>query len=330
MEQLASNRGVWVRVVIALITATFVSVVGAGAAFARVAAGETDPEVAATVENTGDEAAQVVEVARDDGAAEVERAMVAPPDVGGAVKDSKDKVGGTVKDSKDKVGGTVKDSTDKTGGAVKDSTDKTGGTVKDTTDTTADAVKDTTDTTGGAVKDTTDTTGGAVKDTTDTTGGAVTDVTGKTGGGNGITGKTGGSLDDTQRGTGRSVAGVMLRDGDSRRPTGVDGISRSTKGMLSVDRISRAKGGGNDLASVIQAPGTALGDSFDSAGASSSGSSNLKLPFDSGTLPVTGAELALILLVGLATSCAGWGIVRLARSREGRQRRGAPEVQTVT
>ena len=286
MEQLASNRGVWVRVVIALITATFVSVVGAGAAFARVAAGETDPEVAATVENTGDEAAQVVEVARDDGAAEVERAMVAPPDVGGAVKDSTDKVGGTVKDS--------------------------------------------TDTTGGAVKDTTDTTGGAVEDTTDTTGGAVKDVTGKTGGGNGITGKTGGSLDDTQRGTGRSVAGVMLRDGDSRRPTGVDGISRSKKGMLSVDRISRAKGGGNDLASVIQAPGTALGDSFDSAGGASSGSSNLKLPFDLGTLPVTGAELALILLVGLATSCAGWGIVRLARSREGRQRRGAPEVQTVT
>ena len=290
MEQLASNRGVWVRVVIALITATFVLVVGAGAAFARVAAGETDPEVAATVENTGDEAAAtvektgdeaaatvektgdevapVVEVARDDGAAEVERATVAPPDVGGTVKDTTDKVGGTV------------------------------------------------------------------KDTTDTTGGAVKDVTGKTGGGNGITGKTGGSLDNTQRVTGKSVAGVIPRDGDSRRPRGVDGrvdgISRSKKRMLSVDRISREKGGGNDLASVIQAPGTALGDSFDSAGGASSGSSNLKLPFDLGTLPVTGAELALILLVGLATSCAGWGIVRLARSRERRQRRGAPEVQTVT
>ncbi|MBA3290947.1 MAG: hypothetical protein H0U17_05580, partial [Actinobacteria bacterium] len=198
-------------------------------------------------------------------------------------------------------------------------TDKVGGTVKDTTDTT-----------GGTVKDTTDTTGGAVKDTTDKVGGTVKDVTGKTGGGNGLTGKTGGSLDDTQRGTGRSVAGVMPRDGDSRRPTGVDGISRSKRRMLSVDRISREKGGGNDLASVIQAPGTALGDSVDSAGGASSGSSNLKLPFDLGTLPVTGAELALILLVGLATSCAGWGIVRLARSREGRQRRGAPEVQTVT
>jgi len=109
--------------------------------------------------------------------------------------------------------------------------------------------------------------------------------------------------------------------------SGADGNSISLSQRSSENPTAIERGADNDLAAVVQAPGSTLGDSVVSSGDASAGAVDFELPFGLGTLPLTGIELALIMLLGLGTAFVGWAMVRSPGIIEARK--GAPQAQTV-
>ncbi|MDQ4059048.1 MAG: hypothetical protein M3124_07995, partial [Actinomycetota bacterium] len=230
------------------------------------------------------------------------------------------------------AGDAVDNITGGAGDAVSDLTGGAGDAVEEVTGGAGDAVKvltggagDTVDNiTGGAGDAVSDLTGGATGAVDNLTGGAtdaVKDLTGDSGGAvNGVAGPSGGAGDSTSDLPAKLIASVPPR-GDTGMGI-VEGISISKRQQISVDPFFSEEGVGNDLPSVVQAPGSALGEA---AGASSG---SLELPFGLGTLPLTGVQLALIMLTALVTAFMGCVIARLARTNDA-QVGGAPGLQTI-
>ena len=221
------------------------------------------------------------------------------------------------------AGDAVKNVTGGAGDALEDVTKGgVGGVLEDVTNGAGGALENVTGGVGGGLGDVTGGVGGVLEDVTNGAGGALKDVTNGAPGGvgpvlNEVTDPVGDAGDNASVLPGTSVAGVTPETDDSSRPTvggsRLDGNSMSVSQRVSENPFSMVS---DDLPAVVQAPGSALGDSVASPGDASAGS--FELPFGLGTLPFTGVELALIMLVALTTACVGWVMVRFTGIIEAR------------
>ena len=163
---------------------------------------------------------------------------------------------------------------------------------------------------GDAVKNVTNGAGDAVKNVTNGAGPSLRDVTGPAAGaGDNIY-----VMPDT------SVVYVMPSPDNLSRPalegSRLDGNSLSVSQRVSENPFSMENAVSDDFPAVVQAPGSALGDSVAAPGDASAES--FELPFGLGTLPFTGVELALIMILALTVACVGWVMVRFTRVSEAR------------